>query len=42
MSASLERYIQEGEGVSVEFKRCGALPAKDTFETICSLTPTCA
>lgn len=36
MSTSLERYIQEGEGVSVEFKRCGALPAKDTFETICS------
>lgn len=25
-----------GEGISVEFKRCGNLPENDTFETICS------
>lgn len=28
--------IQQGEGLSVEFKRCGSLPERDTFETICS------
>lgn len=32
----LERYIAEGEGISVEFKRCGNQPENDTFETICS------
>lgn len=36
MSDALERFIQEGEGISVEFKRCGAQPGQDTFETICS------
>lgn len=28
--------IQQGEGLTVEFKRCGSLPERDTFETICS------
>ena len=36
MSDALGRYIQAGEGVSIEFKRCGSQPGKDTFETICS------
>lgn len=36
MSNALDRYIQAGEGISVEFKRCGSQPGQDTFETICS------
>ena len=32
----LGRYIQAAEGKSVELKRCGSQPGKDTFETICS------
>lgn len=32
----LNKIIAQGEGVSVEFKRCGNLPEADTFETICS------
>lgn len=36
MGNVLDRYIQAGEGISVEFKRCGAQPRQDTFETICS------
>lgn len=36
MSDALDRYIQAGEGISVEFKRCGSQPGTDTFETICS------
>lgn len=36
MGNVLDRYIQTGEGISVEFKRCGAQPRQDTFETICS------
>lgn len=36
MDGALERYIQAGEGISVEFKRCGSQPSRDTFETICS------
>ena len=36
MNDVLDRYIQAGEGISVEFKRCGSQPGKDTFETICS------
>ena len=37
MSDALDRYIQAGEGISVEFKRCGGFrPGEDTFETICS------
>lgn len=36
MDSALERYIQAGEGISVEFMRCGSQPSKDTFETVCS------
>ena len=36
MSDALDRYIQAGEGMSIEFKRCGFKPGQDTFETICS------
>ena len=36
MSGALDTYIQAGEGISVEFKRCGSQPRQDTFETICS------
>lgn len=36
MSDALDRYIRAGEGISVEFKRCGSQPRQDTFETICS------
>ena len=36
MSDALDRYIQAGEGIGVEFKRCGSQPSSDTFETICS------
>ena len=36
MSDALDRYIRAGEGISVEFKRCGSQPGQDTFETICS------
>lgn len=32
----LDRYNQAGEGISVEFKRCGSQPRQDTFEVICS------
>ena len=31
-----EGMLERGEGISVEFKRCGNLPEHDTFETICS------
>lgn len=33
---ALDTYLNQGEGCSVEFKRCGNLPEADTFETICS------
>lgn len=36
MDNALDRYLQAGEGISVEFKRCGSQPGTDTFETICS------
>lgn len=36
MDDALDRYIHAGEGISVEFKRCGTQPGQDTFETICS------
>ena len=36
MGNMLDRFIQAGEGISVEFKRCGAQPRQNTFETICS------
>ena len=32
----LQSYVQAGEGLTVEFKRCGGQPGDDTFETICS------
>ena len=32
----LSVMLKGGEGISVEFKRCGNLPENDTFETICS------
>lgn len=31
-----EKVLKAGEGISVEFKRCGNNPGSDTFETICS------
>lgn len=31
-----ERILKNGESTVVEFKRCGATPGTDTFETICS------
>lgn len=36
MNKQLEALITQGEGTSIEFKRCGNKPAKDVFETICS------
>ena len=36
MSIKLDQMIAQGEGLNLEFKRCGALPGKDVFETICS------
>ena len=33
---ALLRAIANGETSSVEFKRCGAQPAPDTFETVCA------
>lgn len=32
----IKRVLDQGEGISVEFKRCGNKPEIDTFETICS------
>ena len=32
----LESRLARGEGVSQEFKRCGALPEADVYETVCS------
>ena len=31
-----EKFLRRGESTTVEFKRCGSLPGKDSFETICS------
>ena len=36
MSDTLARYLEQGEGVSLEFKRCGNQPERDFFETVCS------
>ena len=36
MNAKLENYIRAGEGMCLEFKRCGGKVEKDVFETICS------
>ncbi|WP_241519726.1 helix-turn-helix domain-containing protein [Bifidobacterium callitrichidarum] len=32
----LQSRLPQGESVSQEFKRCGALPEADVFETVCS------
>lgn len=32
----IRQLLDQGEGISVEFKRCGSMPGIDTFETICS------
>lgn len=32
----LEDVIEQGEGISLEFKRCGNQPERDVYETICS------
>ena len=36
MVRDIDEMLEQGEGLSVEFKRCGAVPEKDTFETVCS------
>ena len=36
MEVRILNMIEQGEGLTIEFKRCGSLPEKDTFETICS------
>jgi ATP-dependent DNA helicase RecG len=36
MNAKLESYIRAGEGVNLEFKRCGGKVERDVYETICS------
>lgn len=35
-SDELSLILAQGEGITIEFKRCGNLPGPDTFETICS------
>ena len=34
--ADLINMLERGEGISIEFKRCGNMPEHDTFETICA------
>ena len=36
MDERLQQLIAQGEGISLEFKRCGNQPGSDVFETICS------
>lgn len=36
MEAKLESYVRAGEGMSLEFKRCGGKVERDVYETICS------
>ena len=36
MPSELDRYLAQGEGISLEFKRCGNQPEHDVFETVCS------
>ena len=36
MDERLRQLIAQGEGISLEFKRCGNQPGNDVFETICS------
>ena len=35
MVHGIAEMLEQGEVLSVEFKRCGAVPEKDTFETVC-------
>ncbi|RSX58430.1 helix-turn-helix domain-containing protein [Bifidobacterium samirii] len=35
-ATELESILGQGEGVSIEFKRCGVQPEADVFETVCS------
>lgn len=35
-TADLKSHLAAGEGLTSEFKRCGAQPQSDTFETVCS------
>lgn len=35
-SEDIKRVLDQGEGISVEFKRCGNKPEFDMFETVCS------
>ncbi|WP_139650790.1 AlbA family DNA-binding domain-containing protein [Raoultibacter phocaeensis] len=34
--SEFEQHLSKGEGLTIEFKRCGNQPEKDTYETICS------
>lgn len=34
--SEFERHLSKGEGLTIEFKRCGNQPERDTFESICS------
>lgn len=36
MDEILQSYLLKGEGVDLEFKRCGNMPESDVYETICS------
>ena len=36
MDAKLKNYIRAGEGMNLEFKRCGGKVESDVYETICS------
>lgn len=36
MDAKLEGYVGAGEGMNLEFKRCGGKVERDVYETICS------
>lgn len=36
MGGKLSKYLEAGEGLNLEFKRCGGKVEKDVFETLCS------
>lgn len=36
MGGKLSKYLEAGEGINLEFKRCGGKVEKDVFETLCS------
>lgn len=36
MDDRLARYLEAGEGIGLEFKRCGGKVERDVFETLCS------